>query len=226
MPTKANYRILMFTFIINLFMALSLNSFSSSALYLPMMFLYFLSGLAAFVDKISFYNTENLYLELQISWVGFLICLIHVCIYLAYSLGFIEINFQYNGKTYCVLMQGMQNAFFTFNSINITHFIFVSAYIIPFAYPAFCIIPYLRKQGFTTKKVVDLFLSHKIALFALIIISTATGFIGIAICRYKAYKTQAKYGEPQYGKYFIVFLLIGLFGSGLFLLHHYKDKKN
>ena len=56
MNTKTNYVILLLTFIINLFMAFSLNSFSTTELYLPMMFLYFLSGLGAFIDKISCYS--------------------------------------------------------------------------------------------------------------------------------------------------------------------------
>lgn len=53
-----NYKIQFFTFIINILMALSLNSFSSSSVFLPALFLYFISNLASFLDKAWYYN-EN-----------------------------------------------------------------------------------------------------------------------------------------------------------------------
>lgn len=56
---KTNYKVLLLTFVINIFMALSLNSFTSPTIYLPMMFLYFLSGLATFLDKIAFYKSVS-----------------------------------------------------------------------------------------------------------------------------------------------------------------------
>ena len=68
---KTNYKILMITFFINLLMALFLNSFSTSSIYLPMIFLYFLSGLASFLDKISFYKSIGLKLEERISTILF-----------------------------------------------------------------------------------------------------------------------------------------------------------
>lgn len=121
---KTNYWILGFTFIINSFMALSLNSFSSSTMYLPVMFLYFLSNLAAFLDKTSYYKDRELYSERILSFICIVLCLIPVCLYVAYTLGYIEIKFHHFHGTYKILMQGIQNSFFTFNSIDITPLIF------------------------------------------------------------------------------------------------------
>lgn len=225
MPVKTNYKILLFSFIINLFMAASLNSFSSSSTYLPMVFLYFLSGLAAFVDKISFYTTEDYYCEKLISWGGFIMCLAHVCIYLAYSLGFIEINFHHTGKTYRVLMQGIENAFFTFNSIDITPFIFFSAFIIPLTYLAFCVLSYLREQGFNKAWIFTLFITHKIAPFIIFFSTTVSGLLGATYCWQKSCKSNSKFGEPQYEKYILLCSIIGLLISSLITLRHYKNKE-
>lgn len=158
---KTNYKVLLLTFVINIFIALSLNSFTSPTLYLPMMFLYFLSGLAAFLDKIAFYKSVSQEFEKRISYIGFFVCFIVVCFYIAHSLRFIEINFQCDNGTYKVLMQGIQNSFFTFNSINITPIIFSFVFILPFAYLALCLVSYLREQGFTLNKVKSILLNHK-----------------------------------------------------------------
>lgn len=54
--TSTNYIMLFFVAIINIFMALSLNSFSSSDAFLPALFLYFISNLATFLEKINTYE--------------------------------------------------------------------------------------------------------------------------------------------------------------------------
>lgn len=48
MGLKTNYKIMFFTFIISMFMAMSLNNFVSSGVFLPALFLYFISNLAVF----------------------------------------------------------------------------------------------------------------------------------------------------------------------------------
>lgn len=205
---KTNYKILSLTFVINLFMALSLNSFSSSSLYLPMMFLYFLSGLAAFIDKVAFYKFACLKSEEYISWICFFVCFLVVCLYIANSLGFIEITFHYNCEIYKVLMQGVPNSFFTFNSIDITSFIFVSAFLVPFSYLALCIIPFLREHGFTKKVIIDISCNHKKNLLFHIFMSFLIGITGIIICHLKYISCTHIYGQPQYVKYFSFFSVI------------------
>lgn len=221
---KTNYEVLLLTFIINIFMALSLNSFTSPTLYLPMMFLYFLSGLAAFIDKIEFYKSAGQKFEKRISYISFLICLLGACLYIAYSLGFIEINFQCDNGTYKVLMQGVPNSFFTFNSINITPIIFSFVFILPFAYLALCLVSYLREQGFTMKKVKDILLNHKKTSFLPLLLSVFMGVSGVIFCHVKYHLGNHQYGLPQYQKYFIaLFILSFCFSYLLYFLCHKND---
>lgn len=221
---KTNYKVLIFTFFINIFMALSLNSFTSPALYLPMMFLYFLSGLASFVDKISFYKGTGQKAEEGICWICFFICLLGACFYTADSLDFIEITFQSNCGTYKVLMQGVQNSFFTFNSINVTPLIFFVVFILPFAYPVLCMVSYLREQGLTWKKIRYICKHNILRLFALLFLSVIIGFAGAGVCQLKYIKTSNNYGIPQYHKYFIVAFILCLFISyTYFFLRHRND---
>lgn len=222
---KANYTVLILTFVINIFMALSLNSFTSPALYLPMMFLYFLSGLAAFLDKISFYKSTKQKPEEYISWFCFLICFLGVCFYTANSLGFIEIAFQCNCGTYKVLMQGVQNSFFTFGSINVTPVIFILILIIPFAYLVLCLVSYLRERGLTTRKVIYICKSKRLRLIGVISLSVLAGFAGMIACYLKYHNSASNYGSPQYCKYFVIVFISVLFilGTRFFLRHKNDD---
>ena len=221
---KTNYTVLILTFIINIFMALSLNSFTSPTLYLPMMFLYFLSGLAAFLDKISFYKSTKQKPEEWISWFSFSICFLGVCFYTANSLGFIEITFQCNCGIYNVLMQGVPNSFFTFNSINVTPAIFIFAFILPFAYLALCLVSYLRERGLTIVKVVYICKNRKLRLIGVITLSVLAGFLGMLACYLKYCNSASNYGSPQYYKYFIIVSILAVFILGIrFLLRHKND---
>lgn len=221
---KTNYKVLFLTFIINIFMALSLNSFTSPTLYLPMMFLYFLSGLAAFLDKISFYKGTEQKSEECISWFCFSICFLGVCLYTANSLGFIEINFQQNSGTYKVLVQGVQNSFFTFNSINVTPIIFGFAFILPFAYLALCLVSYLREQGLTTDKVIHICKNNILRFIGVIALSVLAGFAGTLACYLKYCNSASNYGSPQYYKYFVIAFIVGSFILVVrFFLRHKND---
>ena len=223
---KTRYSILIMTFVINVFMALSLNSFSSSDSYLPIMFLYFLSGLATFADKIFYYEDAGLYFEKKISIICFVVCSLIVCLYTAYSLGFVEINFQHNGRTYRILMQGIQDAFFTFNSIDITDFLTLAVAFIPFAFFILCVIPYLREQGYTKDSIKKASCKHKKIVILLIITSILIGFLGIIYCHFKYTNCCSIYGQPQYRKYFISLTCSSLFIMYMFFLHHYKKENN
>lgn len=221
---KTNYKVLLLTFVINIFMALSLNSFTSPTIYLPMMFLYFLSGLATFLDKIAFYKSVSQEFEKRISYIGFLVCFLVVCFYIAHSLRFIEINFQCDNGNYKVLMQGIQNSFFTFNSINMTPIIFSFVFILPFAYLALCLVSYLREQGFTLVKVKSILLNHKKTSFLPLIVSIIIGVGGIGFCFLKYRLSNHQYGRPQWGKYFFVLFILSLCLSYLlYFLRHKND---
>lgn len=222
MNTKTNLGTQLLTCIINIFMAVSLNSFVSEELYLPMMFLYFLSGLGSSIEKISSCNCEKLKLEKSISLIVGFFCLINVCIYLMNSLGFIVIDFQYDAKTYYILLHGIPNAFFTFNSIDITPFLMISIFIVPSAYFVFLIISVLRDKNLNKKEILTILYSQKIIIKALFC-SIASGTLGFFICYLKFRYKNPKYGTPQYIKYFILFFLLGAcLSTFLNLLHYYK----
>lgn len=223
---KTNYKTLIITSIINLLMALSLNSFSTSSIYLPMIFLYFLSGLASFLDKISFYKSIGLKLEERISTVCFCTCFSIAFLYITKSLRFIDIKFQCCEGTYRILMQGIPDSFFTFNSIDITLVIFISAFMVPCTYLILCIIPYLREHGLTKQIILDISRNHIKTLVIMFGFSLPAGLMGTLFCHFKYYKKPRLYGQPQYEKYFWVFFIGYLIISYIaFIMRHRNDQQ-
>ena len=166
-------------------MALSLNSFSSSESFLPALFLYFISSLATFLEKINTYEQIASRAERTISYFGFMISLFIVCCYLANVLHFIDINFQKPCDTYKILIQGRPDTFFTFSSIDVTYPIFACIASIPAFSTLLAIIPYLRNKGYTYEIIKEI-LTHnlKTCLFNLII-SICSGLLGILYCYLK-----------------------------------------
>lgn len=219
---KTNYKVLFCTFIINIFMALSLNSFSSSSMYRPVLFLYFLSNLAAFLDKITFYQDMKMQFEKYISITCFSLCILNICLYLAHSLDFIEIKFQPKCLTYRILIQGIQNCFFTFNSIDITWFIFISVFTIPFSYLFICIVSFLRECGYTKYWILKITREHKKELALFLVPSVLFGLGGIALCRARYLMTYAGYGNPQYCKYFMLLFIFSFIGLYILFLRYNK----
>lgn len=218
---KTNYNVLIVTFVINIFMALSLNSFTSPETYLSAMFLYFLAGFATFIDKITFYQHIGYKLEKRVSQLCLYICAFAVCICIANSLQYIEIVFNSDKGIYKVIMQGGKNAFFTFNSINITPFIFVFAFIIPISYFILCIISYLREKDVTKDLIFDILKNYKLKFILLLTISIISGYIGVSICHLKYKYSSQEYGQPQYLKYFILFFSLFISISYVLLFRHY-----
>lgn len=221
---KTNYYILGFTFIINLFMAFSLNTFSTSALYLPALFLYFLSNLAAFIDKYTYYKDLNYIAEKNVSLICFLLSLFMVILYIADSLHYIEFMFHFVNGHYSIIIQSAQDSFFTFNSIDTTLFILASAFFMPFAYLLFCCIAFLREKGFNYSKIKTIIDMHSKKFVAIPIISLLSGCIGDFIC-YRKYKLcYAGYGNPQYFTYFVFFSIgMGLFSFIILLFFYNTD---
>lgn len=205
---NTNYKILFFTFIINLFMAFSLNSFTSSEVFLPAIFLYFLSNLASFWDK-SWYYTYNGYRgEKFISFVCFVVCVISICFYLAHTLNFIEILFYPQNTTYKMLMQGTSNAFFTFQAIDITYVTTSFVLLMPIASFFLCIIPFLSNHGYTAQIIYDIIKNSTSDILLIIVFSICSGLLGILFCHIKSVLNPTGIGTPQYMKYFLFFLLL------------------
>lgn len=221
---KTNYSALIATIIISIFMALSLNSFSSSKLYLSAMFLYFLSGLATFIDKIIFYKYLGYKTEKHVSWICLCICSIIICLYIADSLNYIEIVFKCDDGIYKVLMQGVQKSFFTFNSINITPFIFIFAFTIPIFYLIIFIISCLRDKNITGEFIFATLKNNKLYFIIYLLFSIISGIVGIWICRLKYMHSSHEYGYPQYYKYFLLFFTLSISISYILLFCHYKKK--
>lgn len=221
---KTNYKILFFTFIMNIFMALSLNSFVSSTVFLPALFLYFISNLAAFLDKAYYYNTNGYRCEKIISFSTFLVCLFPVCIYIAHTLNLIEIVFCLENQTYKILMQGVQSAFFTFNSIDITIITTLCVLLVPFSSFLLCIIPFLSSHGYTKSCILKILMENKKICIYNIIISVLMGPFGLLFCFIKSKLCSYGIGNPQYLKYFISFPFFS-FISLFFILIIWKKPK-
>lgn len=197
-----NYKIQFFTFIINIFMALSLNSFSSLSVFLPALFLYFISNLASFLDKAWYYNENGFRCEKIISFIGFIICLIFACFYVAHTLNFIEIVFCMSNNNYKILMQGISNSFFTFHSVDITLVITIFVLFMPVASLLLCIIPFLSCHGYTKTNLFNILKENKRIVRINIFFSIVIGLIGILICFIKSSIFSNGFGTPQYHRYF------------------------
>lgn len=204
---NTNYKILFFTLIINVFMALSLNNFVSSDVFLPALFLYFLSNLGAFLDKATFYNDNGYRCEKIISLLTFVVCLFCVCFYIAHTLNFIEMVFYLENATYKILIQGLPNSFFTFRSIDITAITFLCVALIPFSSFLLCIIPFLVSHGYTKTFLLKIYNENKKCCFVYLLASILFGLLGLLICYLKSKFYTNGIGTPQYLKYFVTFFL-------------------
>lgn len=202
-----DYKILFFNFIISIFMALSLNSFVSSNVFLSALFLYFISSLATFLDKAMYYRDNQLHTEKMISIFVFLVCLITLCFYAAYALNFIEIRFVLE-NTYQILMQGIDKSFFTFNSINITPITISFVATIPLSSLSLFLISYLRHYGYTKAYLFNTLKGNRILCTTVVILSLLCGLLGRYICHVKFSLYSKGYGTPQYHKYFFVFFFL------------------
>lgn len=202
--TLENYMMLMFVAIINFFMAMSLNGFYSTDLFLPALFLYFISNLASFLEKKSSYKRCASHIEQLISSICFYISLFMVCGYLAYELHFINLNFQKANEVYHILIQGIPDSFITFSSLDVTILVIISIWIIPFSSVLLVIIPWLRSRGITTELVKIIVEHNKTRCIVISAASCGCGALGILVCRIKYDLLQSQIGTPQYFKYFIV----------------------
>lgn len=214
---KANYKIQMFTVIVNFFMALSLNNFISPDVFLSALFLYFISNLAAFWDKAWYYTYNGSSSEKRISYIGFGCCLFAVCVYLANALNFIDIVFFPNSPTYEILAQGIPNSFFTFSSINIKWAVTALVISIPLISLLLCIIPFLISHGYTKPILIDILKRNKKCCVFNIVISMIFGVMGIVFCNLKSAFHADELGSPQYLKYFFL-CFTAVFCISFFLL--------
>lgn len=220
---KTHYWVLWLACIINFIMALSLNSFSNSAIYLPALFLYFLSNLSTFIERFVSYRDSNLLMEQGVSFVCCILSGVMVFLYVANSLNFWDIQFKEDCGIYHILIQGVAHSFFTFNSMDITMEIFVAAFIMPAAYVALCVAPYLRNRGYTIKIIRNILVEKIWNVVTLIGISVGIGILSRVVCDYKYKKEYEGYGTPQYSKYFIVFFVVSLFVGLILLIRYNKD---
>lgn len=223
---KTNYKILLFTFCVNILMAISLNSFNASHLYLPAMFLYFASNVVGFLDKASYYNDFDLKIERNISLTCFGLSLPPIFLYIANSINGIDIVFKEVNDTYRIIVQAVPDSFLTFDSKDVTPYILFLVFIMPFAYIPLVAIPYLREQGFTRESMVKITTEHPKILLLLISLSLLFGILGIVICNIKYNRCCVGYGSPQHIKYFASISAISFIIMYVIFLRLYKNKSN
>lgn len=209
----------MFVAIINFFMAMSLNSFLSTDSFMPALFLYFISNLATFLEKIYVYDKAEARYERAISYICFSICLFLVCGYLTYALHFMNLNFQKNNEVYRILIQGIPDSFFTFSSIDVTGIVLICVWVMPAASFLLVLIPWLRDKGFSGKIIWSIVKQNKGKCISILIGSFLLGFTGVLFCYLKSYYAKDTLGSPQYLKYYLfttLFSMILLFSILLF----------
>ena len=202
MGLKTNYKIMFFTFIISMFMAMSLNNFVSSGVFLPALFLYFISNLAVFLEKAYTYNFIASRYEKIISYICCCVCIMVSCLYLSHALQLIEIAFFKERDRYRILLQSVPDTFFPFGSIDITFVIFFCIWFIPVASCLLFVIPLLSSHGYTRKNICTIIVQNFRLVLLNFIISLIMGLFGIICCRVKVKHMLSTLGYPQYAKYF------------------------
>lgn len=205
-------------------MALSLNSFVSSDVFLPALFLFFLSNLAAFLDKTMYYRDKRLYVEKIISMFMFLICLTVLCFYMAYTLNFIEIRFVME-NTYKILIQGMSKSFFTFNAVNMTVPTIICVAAVPVSSLLLFMISYLRHYSYTKTYLKKILKENVWFCIIFAFLSVCFGALGTYICYVKFCMKYEGFGTPQYLKYFVLFSVSFLIVSFMVIAKLKKPKE-
>ena len=220
--TKTNYKILLCSCIINVFMALSLNNFVSSDVFLPALFLYFISNFMTFFEKSYNYKFIASKYEKYVSYTCCIVCGGISCLYTAHALQMVEIVFFKVEDNYRILLQGMPNTFLSFKSVDITGIIIICILFIPLASVLLCIIPFLHEQGFSKQDIENILKKHKCILVESIGMAGIAGGGGVIYCYIKSVNEHSIYGVPQYWKYFTVcFIVIFLF-SLFIIIKRYK----
>lgn len=220
---KTHYGVLLISAVINFIMACSLNSFSDSTLYMPVLFLYFLSNLATFIDKYVTYKDMKQNEEQCVSLICIILSAIMIFIYISDSLNFLEIYFKEECGKYHMLMQGVPNSFYTFNSIDITAFVFIIAVVMPGAYVLLCVASWLRELGYTIEILKNILIKKVWTILNLCGVSVLLGIAGCVYCHYKYQRECEGFGKPQYAKYFAAFFVISLIIEMIILIKRNKD---
>lgn len=220
---KTHYEVLLISAVINFIMACSLNSFTDSTLYMPVLFLYFLSNLATFIDKYVVYKDMKQNEEQYVSLICIILSAIMIFLYISDSLDFLEIYFKKECGKYHMFMQGVPNSFYTFNSIDITAFVFIIAVIMPAAYILLCVASLLREYGYTVEILKNIFIKKLRTIVLLCFVSGVLGMVGCMYCYYRYQRKFEGFGTPQYAKYFAFAFILSLSVEMFFLIKRNKN---
>ncbi len=220
---KTHYGVLLISAVINFIMACSLNSFSDSTLYMPVLFLYFLSNLATFIDKYVTYKDMKQNEEQCVSLICIILSAIMIFLYISDSLNFLEIYFKEEFGKFHMLMQGVPNSFYTFNSVDITAFVFIIAVVMPAAYVLLCVASWLRELGYTIEILKNILIKKVWTILNLCGVSVLLGITGCVYCHYKYQRECEGFGKPQYVRYFVAIFVISLIIEMIILIKRNKD---
>ena len=190
-------------FLIQLYMAFSLNSFVSLDVFLPALFLYFISNLGAFIEKICSCSYKTHRAERCLSYGGVIICSVIVYGYIAESLHFIKFRYSNTGD-YKIIVENIENTFLTFPSFNITPLLIVFVGIITAIHFLFFLIPHLRNLGYTLDLFIFTFKHRPLGTLICGIITLASSFWASYYCHHKSEVANSSYGSPQYWKYILL----------------------
>ncbi len=220
---KTHYGVLIFLCIINFIMACSLNSVTEPLQYMSVLFLYFLSNLASFVERFVSYNDAKQHAEKIISAICIGISALVILIYVMDLLNCIKIEFQETNGLYHVLMQGAENSLVTFESFEITEYIVILALFMPASYILFCVIANLRESKYTMESIKQIIVNNKWKVGVIFAIAVVSGIISRGVCNYRYQRKYEGYGSPQYLKYFLAFFGVVFISGMVILIKYNKD---
>lgn len=220
---KTNYGVLWLNLIISIIMAFSLNNFTELDLYLPVFFLYFASNIAAFFDKYVTYKEMKQVWEECISVGCIVLSAVMVLLYLFHTLNYLEIYFEIIHNEYRMQVRAVPNSFYTFNSKDITMYVFITAIFIPVSYAVLLIAAYLREEGYTLDILKNIVMKKKRSVICCVLTSGVLGGLGVCFCLNKYKRKCEGYGSPQWIKYFVIIFIISILFEFFILMKRNKD---
>lgn len=214
---------LLLEFIVNVVVAMSLNTFTSIDAYKAALFLYFLPHFINHYAKYKNYKAIDHKTESCVSLLCSVVCGFFIFAYMSDSLKHINIDFQKSYLTYEMLISGITDSFLSFESFNTSDYLIVSVISVPICSLILFLIPRIRNKGYNREMIISIIKKYKLCRRICLVISILVGVAGIAFCHFKSIWLKSYYGSPQYYKYFLLFTALGLLITFCIMI---KSKKN
>lgn len=221
---KTHYGVLWFNLIVSIIMAYSLNNFTELNLYLPVFFLYFSSNLAVFFEKYVSYRDMKYTWEQYFSCICIFLSGLMVLLYLFHTLNYLEIYFENVNNKYRMQIRSVPDSFYTFNSKDITNWVFaIALLVIPLTYVFLLIAAYLREEGYTLEILKNILKQKIRSVIVCFVISGSLGGLSAGYCLKKYEREYEGYGSPQWIKYLVCVFVLSFVIQLFFLVKRNKN---